>query len=251
MTAQVLASLAVEREMIPVFLEPSVPPSQDHVVVVVPALNEDANIGRVVRDLRSAGYECLVVDDGSSDGTAAVARREGATVLSHLISLGQGAALQTGIDRALASGAQTIVTFDGDGQHRVADIERLLDALHRGAADFALGSRFLGASVNQPSSRRLLLVVAIWFTRLSTGLHLTDTHNGLRAMTRRGASAIRLRQNRMAHASEILHQIRRSRLPWVEVPVTIEYTEYSLAKGQRSVGLVAILADLLMDALDR
>jgi hypothetical protein len=84
-----------------------------------------------------------------------------------------------------------------------------------------------------------------------TGLRLTDTHNGLRAMTREGASRISLRQNRMAHASELLEQIAVSGLRHIEVPVTIDYTRYSLAKGQRLSGSFAILFDLLAQKLHR
>jgi hypothetical protein len=120
----------------------------------------------------------------------------------------------------------------------------LLEALTRQDADFALGSRFLGEALNVPTQRRLLLRAATVFTRVTTGMALTDAHNGLRAMTRRGAERIRLRENRMAHASEILHQIAESGLRYVEVPVTIEYSAYSLAKGQRSRDMITILFDL-------
>ena len=89
-----------------------------------------------------------------------------------------------------------------------------------------------------------MLRAATLFTRATTGLDVTDAHNGLRAMTRRGAARIRLRQNRMAHASEILHQIAASGLRYVEVPVTIQYSRYSLAKGQRVSEFVVILLDL-------
>jgi hypothetical protein len=92
---------------------------------------------------------------------------------------------------------------------------------------------------------------ATTFTRLTTGLQLTDTHNGLRAMTRRGAAAIKLRQNRMAHASEFLSQIAGSGLRYVEQPVTIEYSAYSLAKGQNIGDAVLILLDLFARRLYR
>jgi glycosyltransferase involved in cell wall biosynthesis len=167
------------------------------------------------------------------------------------VNLGQGAALKTGIDFALAQGADVIVTFDTDGQHRDSDIPRLLNALVRNQADFALGSRFLSEPLNMPRMRRILLWGATLFTVATTGLRLTDTHNGLRAMTRRGAQALRLRQNRMAHASELLAEIARSRLRYVEVPVTIDYTTYSLAKGQRTGDFVMILLDLLAGKLYR
>jgi polyprenyl-phospho-N-acetylgalactosaminyl synthase len=227
------------------------PISATQVHVVIAAFNEASVIARVVSDVKRAGYPVTVVDDGSRDATAGIAQAVGAVVVKHPFNLGQGAALQTGIDHALAQGADVIVTFDADGQHRTTDIARLVQALVEERADFALGSRFLGHSPNLPLLRRLMLKAATLFTRLTTGLALTDTHNGLRAMTRRGAAAIRLRQNRMAHASELLGQIGDSGLHYVERPVTIEYTAYSLAKGQNMRDAVFVLLDLFARRLYR
>jgi glycosyltransferase involved in cell wall biosynthesis len=225
--------------------------SRVQIYVVIPAFNEGPVISRVVSEVKRGGYAVVVVDDGSSDATAEEARAAGALVITHPFNLGQGAALQTGIDYAVAQGAEVIVTFDADGQHRVSDIARLAEALVEERADFALGSRFLGQAPNLPPLRRLLLHAATAFTRLTTGLQVTDTHNGLRAMTRRAAAAIRLRQNRMAHASELLSQIAASGLRYVERPVTIEYTAYSLAKGQSLGDAVLILLDLFARRLYR
>jgi glycosyltransferase involved in cell wall biosynthesis len=219
--------------------------------VVIAAYNEARVIGRVIADVQRHSYHVVAVDDGSADTTAEVARRAGAQVVQHPVNLGQGAALQTGVEYALERGADAVVTFDADGQHRSQDIASLLAALDQKGVDFALGSRFLGASIALPPSRRLLLKAATWFTRVTTGLALTDTHNGLRAMTRRGASRIALRQNRMAHASELLEQIAQSGLGYVEVPVTIEYSAYSLAKGQKFSDSISILVDLSAQRLHR
>ena len=225
--------------------------SSNRIVVVIAAYNEAPVIASVVADVRRASYPAVVVDDGSTDATGDIAARAGAFVVTHPVNLGQGAALQTGLDFALAQGADVIVTFDADGQHRAADIAPLIAALAANKADYALGSRFLGGAVNLPRKRRVMLAAATWFTRLTTGLDLTDTHNGLRAMTRRGASRIRLKQNRMAHASEILHQIAQSGLAYVEVPVTIEYSAYSLGKGQTLSESLAILIDLFARRMHR
>jgi len=208
-------------------------------------------IERTVLDVVRRNYSVVLVDDGSRDKTGHIALAAGATIVTHPVNLGQGAALQTGIKFALQQGAHIIVTFDADGQHRPTDIARLVKALEQSKADYALGSRFLGSSHGMPLRRRLLLHAAILFTRTVTGLPLTDTHNGLRAMTRQGAQRISLRQNRMAHASELLEQIAASGLPYVEVPVTIEYTGYSLAKGQSLADSVAILFDLSVQKLHR
>jgi polyprenyl-phospho-N-acetylgalactosaminyl synthase len=211
--------------------------------IVIPAYNERHVIAGVVGEAKRSGHRVVLVDDGSSDATAEIGARTGDVVVRHPINLGQGAALQTGITFALAQGADFIVTFDADGQHRIADVSKLLDALAEHQADFALGSR-ARQTTNIPGSRRLLLWGATCFTRITTGLDVTDAHNGLRAMTRRGASRLKLRQNRMAHASEILDQIASSGLKYIEVPVNIEYSSYSLAKGQRSIDAIDILLDL-------
>jgi glycosyltransferase involved in cell wall biosynthesis len=228
-------------------------PSQSdrRIWVVIAAYNEARVIGRVISEVKRSGFQPVVVDDGSRDATGRAAGEAGAVVLRHPINLGQGAALQTGIEYALRQDADYIVTFDADGQHRAQDIGGLITALDKHGADFALGSRFLGAAIDLPFSRRILLKAATWFTRLTTGLRLSDTHNGLRAMTRRGASRISLRQNRMAHASEFLEQIAQSGLCWIEGPVTVEYTAYSLAKGQTLGDSLAILVDLSAQRLHR
>ena len=222
-----------------------------HIWVVIAAYNEVAVIARVVGEVRRCGYTVLLIDDGSTDATAATAEKAGAVVIRHPVNLGQGAALQTGIEYALREGADVIVTFDADGQHRVADIEVLIDAMAKHTVDFVFGSRVLGGAINLPPTRQLLLKAATWFTRMTSGLSVTDTHNGLRAMTPRGARAIRLRQNRMAHASEFLNQVSASRLKYIEVPVTIEYSAYSLAKGQKLGNSLSILVDLSAQSLHR
>jgi glycosyltransferase involved in cell wall biosynthesis len=218
--------------------------------IVVPAYNEGTMIGEVVRSL-PARHRVVVIDDGSPDDTAAKARAAGATVLRHAINLGQGAALQTGISYALAQGASRIVTFDGDGQHAVGDIDRLVGALDETGADVAVGNRFAGQTVGMPPARRLLLGAAWLFTRITVGTTLRDPHNGLRCLSAPAAARIRIRQNRMAHASELVEQFARLRLRVVEVPSTVTYTPYSLAKGQSTGNAVRIVAELLAGRLYR
>lgn len=226
-------------------------PDPNDVWIVIAAYNEGTVIAEVITGLRRDYPHVVLVDDGSTDATGDLAAAAGATVVTHPINLGQGAALQTAIDFALSRGAQLIATFDADGQHRSDDVATLIAALTTARAEFALGSRFLGEAPNLPLARRLLLKAAALFTRLTTGLSVSDAHNGLRAMTRRGAQGLRLRQNRMAHASEILDQIAASGLKYVEAPVTITYTEYSLSKGQTLGDAVNILIDLFARRLYR
>ena len=219
--------------------------------VVIPAFNEERVIASTVGSVRGAFSQIVVVDDGSSDATAAKSLDAGAYVCRHPINLGQGAALQTGIDFALRQGAELIVTFDADAQHDVRDAENMVKFIQSTNVDVVLGSRFLGNAVAIGARRRLFLRAATLFTRLVTRMKITDTHNGLRCLKRSAAQRIRIRQNRMAHASEILAQIGSLGISYAEYPCTITYTDYSKAKGQRMSGAVAILADLFFGKLHR
>lgn len=212
--------------------------------IVIPSYNEGSVIAQTLASVRAWLPNVVVVDDGSADNTANIAEEAGAHVLRHPINLGQGAALATAIRYALLQGAEFIITFDADGQHRPEDIDNLLRIARQTDADVVLGSRFLGASHNMPRSRRWLLQVAAAYTRLSTGLELTDAHNGLRLFTRKAALQMRIRQNRMAHASEILEWLGDSGLRVIEAPVNIVYTDYSLRKGQSLFSSFNILWDL-------
>jgi glycosyltransferase involved in cell wall biosynthesis len=210
--------------------------------VVIAAFNEARVIRGVVGEVAAQGYAVVVVDDGSRDDTAASARMPGVTVLRHAVNLGQGAALQTGIEYAVRRGARHIVTFDADGQHSCEDIPELVAAL--ATHDIALGSRFLGKDVVGASRRRkLLLRTATTISNRLSGMQLTDAHCGLRAFRASAAPALGITQNRMAHASELLRKIRTSGLAVVEVPVTIKYTEHSMRKGQGGLQAIRILFD--------
>ncbi len=218
------------------------------VCVVVPAFNEGRMIGRVLLDVTALPYQVVVVDDGSSDDTTAQALAFPVTVLRHVCNLGQGAALQTGINFACRQlQAKFLVTFDADGQHRAVDIERLLQPLRRGEYDIVLGSRFLpeGSATGISWGRRVILRLGAILTRIVTGLALTDTHNGLRALTAETASKLQLTENGMAHASEILSAIARLRLRYCEIPVTVTYTGYSVAKGQSGLNSLNIVWDMI------
>jgi glycosyltransferase involved in cell wall biosynthesis len=226
-------------------------PGDSNVFIVIPAFNEESAVFDVVNRVREAYPNVIVIDDGSSDGTLAEAKRAGAIALRHVVNRGQGAALQTGIEFALRRRAGVIVTFDADGQHRVEDIARLVEALATNDADIAIGSRFLELRSNVPAVRRFTLRTAALFMRLTSGVALTDAHNGLRAIRARAAKKIRLTIDGMAHASEIVDQIYTHGMKVVEVPVVIQYTDYSLRKGQSSGAAFRIAFDYLMKRLFR
>lgn len=187
----------------------------------------------------------VCVDDGSTDGSQQAAREAGAVVVQHPINLGQGAALQTGIDYALQDPELgCIITFDADGQHRVEDAAAMEERVLSGEADIVLGSRFLDDRTKLSPAKKVVLRTAAVQSRWATGMNLTDAHNGLRAFNRHVASNMHLTQNRMAHASELVNQIAAMKPRWVEHPVEIIYTDYSRSKGQSLLNSVNILAEL-------
>ncbi|GAA2037016.1 glycosyltransferase family 2 protein [Pseudokineococcus marinus] len=218
----------------------------DDTWVVVPLYREEAVVGDVVRGLRRVFGRVVCVDDGSGDASGERAAEAGAVVVSHPVNLGQGAALQTGLEYALSDPTtRYLVTFDADGQHQVADAAAMVERLRTGEAEVVLGSRFLDRRTALDPRKRAVLRAATWHARLTTGLRVTDTHNGLRALTRRAAEHLDLTQSRMAHASQLLEQVADSGLPYVEHPVHVLYTDYSRTKGQSMWNSVNILTESL------
>lgn len=213
--------------------------------LVVPLYQEGAVIGDVVRQARATFPHVVCVDDGSSDGSAARAEEAGAVVVRHPVNLGQGAALQTGIDWVLTrTDARYLVTFDADGQHQVSDAADMVRRAREEDLAVVFGSRFLDGRTRPGLLKRVVLKLAVRITNRSTGLRLTDAHNGLRVIRRDAAAGVHLTQNRMAHASEIVLQLGRTGLPWREHPVHLLYTDYSKSKGQSLLNAVNILFEL-------
>lgn len=225
-------------------------PGNPDTVVLVPMYNEAEVVGSVITELLTCFSNVVVIDDGSTDDSAEIARACGVRVIQHSVNLGQGAALATGLEYALtATGASFVVTFDADAQHDVGDALTMIGILRSTGVQVVLGSRFLSPTGDLPPGRRALLRAAVAWTRRTTGLNVTDAHNGLRAFTRKAAAYMVLRQRGMAHSSELLHLIANSRLDYTECPVTVAYTDYSRAKGQRGINAVNILFDLALAKL--
>ncbi|GLP73434.1 transferase [Mycobacterium antarcticum] len=215
---------------------------------MIPAFNEATVISDVVTDVRSAFGNVVCVDDGSRDDTAERAWRAGAHVVRHPVNLGQGAAIQTGVEYARSQpGAAIFATFDADGQHRVADVLRMIGRLTVDDVDIVVGTRFAdSAPVDMPVLRRLLFPLIAKLSPASRKLRLTDAHNGLRVFNRTVADGLNLTMNGMAHASEIIAEIVDNGWRVAEEPVEILYTDYSMSKGQPLVNGVNIVFDGLL-----
>ena len=226
---------------------PQTPSLERDAWVVVPLFNEATVIGEVVTSLTKHFVHVVCIDDGSVDNSAELAEKAGARVLRHPMNLGQGAALQTGFDYvARQPGATHVITFDADGQHLVSDAREMLELAQRKRISVVFGSRFLDKRTKPGVKKRIVLKLAVLFTRVFTGLRLTDAHNGLRVLSMEALGFVRLEQNGMSHATEIVHQIAKSKLAWREYPVEVLYTDYSKSKGQSLWNSVNILIDLLV-----
>ncbi len=210
-------------------------------IAIIPAYNEEEKIGSVVRGLLNHVDSVVVVDDGSKDRTSEIAKQAGAVVLRHNINRGQGAALQTGHEYALANGADYVLHFDGDAQFDVLDVAPAFEKLKSTGADVLFGSRFLGKKSNIPFLKKnIIFPFARIFNRHFTGVKLTDIHNGFRIMNRKALENIKIKQDRMAHATEIIGLVRKKGLKYIEFPVKVVYCEY----GQGFSGGLRILGDL-------
>ena len=227
------------------------------IIFVIPAFNESDHCIEVVKDVLDQGYGVVFVDDGSSNGLFARLQDafedvEEIALIRHIVNMGQWAALQTWFSyiQDYVPSAKFVVTFDSDGQHLLSDLPNFLEKFKEDESlEVVLGSRFLGKAVNIPAMKVLTLKVWILFTFIFSGMWLSDTHNGYRVIKRASLEKLRLTFNGMEHASEILELIGQQNIKYVEVPNTILYTEYSMARGQKLSNSLRIVKNLLMNKL--
>ncbi|NTW76035.1 MAG: glycosyltransferase family 2 protein [Candidatus Moranbacteria bacterium] len=188
-------------------------------------------------EIASSGFgNIVVVDDGSSDDTFVRASEiGGVTAVRHLLNRGKGAAVRTGIEAARLSGADVVVTMDGDGQHDPADISTMVKLIAEGN-DVVLGSR-LKDHTGMPPYKVIHNRIGNLIVMLLYGLWVTDSQSGFRAYSKHALSKIRTSSDRFAYDSEVIREIRRNRLTFVETPIKVRYTEYSMNKqGRMTIG---------------
>ena len=212
------------------------------IVVIIPAYNEEKSIKSIINSCQLLGFnDIIVADDGSTDATGRVAREAGATVVSHIINRGVGAATQTGLQAARLHDADVAVTIDADNQHKPQDIKRLIDALMTRESDIVIGSRFLNHGNSVPAMRRVFNRIANIITFFLAGIMLTDSQSGLKAFSRKALETIKMSANGFEFSSEIIREAHYYQLSITEVPVSVVYTPYSLSKGQNlSTGLTTV-----------
>ena len=195
------------------------------ITIVIPAYNEEKSILPVLQRIPESirGYQThpVVVEDGGTDRTKEVVREMNFPVTAHLINRGQGDALRTGFEIALAEGSDIVITMDADGQHQPEEIEKLIAPIVSGEADFVLGSRFLGEYEDRGGFRHAGILFFTWLTRLLSGAPITDITNGFRAIRTEKILQLELSEDRF-NAPELLMEAARKGLRIAEVPVTIK-----------------------------
>lgn len=227
------------------------PIPKDKILIIIPALNEATRISPVITRLLESGYpKVLVVDDGSTDNTVEVAEMAGATVISHVINRGPGAATQTGFMYARRNNFSALITIDADGQHDVEDVENLVEALEDNDVDIVFGSRFLSQN-DIPKSRIVFNKIANIFTFLFCGKWVTDSQSGIKALNKKAFYRLDIHTDGYEFCSEMVIRAHNLDLKSTEIPVKVYYTAQSQAKGQNFFVGVVTAVNLLHNFIFR
>ena len=227
---------------------------QKRILVLLPAFNEGAAVGEVIHgvpgEIDGNRVITLLVDDGSTDSTATVARHAGAIVVSHVTNLGVGAATRTGFEAAMRMGVDFVVTMDADGQHDPLDIPKLVHKAMTGDYDVVIGNRMLERE-GMPFSR----VAANWLLNAITLIayrgSVSDSQSGFKCLSRSALQTMELKADQYDICSEIVGEIFSKGLTYSSVPVKPLYTSYSQAKGQHYLNGVNIILQLLVRMMRR
>ena len=209
--------------------------------IVIPAFNEEGRIVSVIKDVRKKGLPIIVVDDGSSDKTCDIAKKEKVTVLRHKVNLGKGAAMKTGAKAAFQLGADAVVFIDSDGQHKAADLSKFIKAIEKGKFEVVFGSRNLKAGV--PLVRYLGNKFASFLVSLLFGISVSDLICGYRALTKKAYAKIEWESAGYAVETEMVIKTGKYGLKYCEVPVAAVY--YDSVKGVTILDAFSILIDVI------
>lgn len=205
-------------------------------LVIIPAFNEAEVIASVIATVKKtlSDSDILVIDDGSSDKTAEISRDMKAIVIRHIVNLGLGGAISTGLAYAKTHLYDVAITLDADGQHDPSDALEMIRMIKNDQCDIVIGSRMIGNIDQMPHDRQILNYLANLLTFILFGARTTDSQSGFRAFNRKAITGITIKTQRMEVSSEIFAEIKRLQLRLLEIPIKVIYTPYSRAKGQQN-----------------
>ena len=194
------------------------------IVIGLPAFNEEKNIGKIIAQLLDKSYSVIVCNDGSSDSTGIIAEKMGAIIINHKKNLGYGAAIGSIFRKARDEKFDILVTFDSDGQHRISDIEKMIEPIQNKTADIVIGSRFTeDGKADMPRYRKMGIKVITNLVNSQTGKNITDSQSGFRSYSSEVLSKMNLSENGMGVSTEILIKANKQKLKIIEIPITILY----------------------------
>lgn len=226
----------------------------EEIYIILSCYNEEETLEEVVRELVGRGFKVLIIDDGSSDESPVIARRLVKELVPnvyhyrHIINVGLGGAIKTGIKAALSQGADIMITFDADGQHNPDDIYAMLPPLINKEADAVIASRDFS---DMPTGRRFGNTVMNYITYIFQGKMVTDSQSGLRAFTASAARKLQLKSPQYGVSSEIIGEIKRRKLRMVESPMTTIYDERTIQKGTNTIVGIKIILEFLNETLKK
>ena len=194
------------------------------IAIGLPAFNEEKNIGKIIAQLLDKSYSVIVCNDGSSDSTGIIAEKMGAIIINHKKNLGYGAAIGSIFKKARDEKFDILVTFDSDGQHRISDIEKMIEPIQNKTADIVIGSRFTkDGKADMPKYRKIGIKVITNLVNSQTGKKITDSQSGFRSYSSEVLSQMNLSENGMGVSTEILIKANKQKLKIIEIPITILY----------------------------
>ncbi len=194
------------------------------IAIGLPAFNEEKNIGKIIAQLLDKSYSVIVCNDGSSDSTGIIAEKMGAIIINHKKNLGYGAAIGSIFKKAKDEKFDILVTFDSDGQHRISDIEKMIEPTKNKTADIVIGSRFTeDGKADMPKYRKIGIKVITNLVNSQTGKKITRSQSGFRSYSSEVLSQMNLSENGMGVSTEILIKANKQKLKIIEIPITILY----------------------------
>ena len=220
------------------------------ITIGIPAYNEEKNIASIITKLKKITDSIIVCDDGSSDMTSDISKNLGAIVITHKKNMGYGVAINSIFQKAKELNIDLLVTFDADGQHRVEDIEKVVEPIKNNTADLVIGSRFLDKKSNVPNYRKIGIKVITKITNASIKKKLTDSQSGFRAYNKQVLSQISPSDIGMGISTEILIKSSSKGLRIMEVPVTILYSGDTSTHNPVSHGTSVLLSTIKFTSIE-